>query len=203
LYSLDVGYTGFLMDSRLVVNLDAYISSRHDLRTWHSPQGYPAFLQNLAVNNGSMAGKGIELALKYSITDNIIAMADWTYTNLTPDINFLSHRVDVKGNAIHKHLIGTGFSATHGSFKCDFYLRYSDSGEIRRSPLSRFQGRTDRSFKHFFKTFARFAYTVDLPLLGDSETEFELVLNDIGCNAHQEYGYYIEPEVYAGMKVKF
>ena len=201
-WTYEFGWRGLLLDKKLSMNADFFVVNLVDPITFVNSVAPPNIFSTLG-NNGNMRTVGFELDGKYNITNNLSMNFDYTYTEPNLDTDHDHSGLNTNGVEYHvtKHQAGGGLRYTKDKFDFDFYGKWiSEYYNPTTAPLY-------DKYPSYIKVMVRVARDVNLPWLeeDDYEAEIELVATDfVGARVTEStYNYFREPNVYAGLKVKF
>ena len=201
-WTYELGRRGKMLNRKLHMNADFFVVNLFDVvSNWADlVSAAPDWLLRTE-NNGNMTTVGFEVDGEYKISDNFKVHGDYTYTEPTFDMDH--HPSDPTVNAIEyhvsKHQAGLGLRYSRDKFDFDFYGKWISKYCHPGTPVKKYPG--------YVKTLLRFAYDVTLPGLNpdEYEAEVELVATDFAGARVTEatHDYFREPNVYAGLKIKF
>lgn len=200
-WNYEIGYRGLLFDSKLSINADMFYSFAKNYVISHNDALSTTI--NVA-NNGDMNIYGFEFDMLYHLNQDFSLFADYTYINMRENTNFPSAYTEGLVNGLANHLIGGGIRYTKGAWKVDLYGKLMDRVQIVKQP---YQATTpgDIEIGWVFENSFRVAYEFDVPSTEDVTAEIELVANDMFDHRRVETGrkYFIKPQIFGGVKIKF
>ncbi len=203
-YTYEAGYKGLLMDGKLSLNADLFVTNTRDTIEIFNPTGAGITTMTFR-NNGKLKHSGGEIDAVYAINENLSVRADYALLDIDAKPNSASMYITDRMLEVSQHIVGAGLQFTQDRLKCDVYVKYVSSYNQGRPPFeTTLIGLDSRTIKHYYKSFIRLAYEVELPGMPDADAEIEVIANDLGTSHIEERLYhYSEPKYYAGIKVKF
>jgi iron complex outermembrane receptor protein len=203
----ELGWQGLMLNKKLNIYASVFYSDLKDpifLSSIYTLNGV-TFYEPI-INNGSVYSTGIELDAKYKLTDDLAVKSDYTYINAAPRPNFDNDGGYERNQSLgmSKHQFGLGLSYTKNPLTLDIYVKwiskYIDTQD------SQIAGQILK-FPSYWKPSLRVAYAFKMPgmKMKERDAEVELVANDLfGANTVESPHRYIrEPDIFAGLKVKF
>jgi len=201
-WTYETGWQKVMLDKKLTMDTSVFYTHMTDTifpGNYSYTSGGTTYRPIL--NNGSVNTVGSETEFSYKLTEELSAKADYTYTDAMNKPEFDTDAPYARAQALNlsKHQIGSGLSYTKNDLTLDSYVKwiskYTDAGE------------STGKIPSYWKTSARAAYAFKMPgmKMKEKDAEFELVANDfVHANAIESpHKYMRQPEVYAGLKIKF
>jgi iron complex outermembrane receptor protein len=173
-----------------------------------SPGSYPG-IPIFMNNNGSLQTMGVEWDGTYRLSDDLSIKSDYTYTNARPKADHDPLFAASEHSLISKHQFGLGLDYVKGRWTVDVYGKW-----ISKFTYPVTTGLWQyRKFPSYYKAMLRVAYAFKIPgmKMDGNNAELEVVANDF-LDAHSSQGegvglsggaLFVEPDVYAGIKIKF
>ena len=200
----EAGYKGLYFEKKLNFNTNAYVSCVDDIIGMHNVfTGYPTTLTY--INDNELKLYGFELDVNYKINNNWSVYADYSNANADSNpISSVSTLGEQRVQAIAKHIFGTGVRYTNKGLSIDMYGKYTDDITVIPYHYTASFIAPER-VESFFTTFMRVAYEFNMPGLEEVQTEIEFVANNLFDARLQqtEDDYFIEPEIFGGLKFTF
>ncbi len=203
--TIEAGYRSLSEDGRLSCNANVFYTRIKDIADLYNGDTAPALFTMRYINNGKIITSGLELGVQYELFDNVSLLVDYSYIDSKAKPDIPSVALLDKDSQLSNNAVGSGIRYTQGGWQCDLYLKYIAEHEDLNEPVMALFGRTDKQMPAYITSFARIAYDFTLAFLNDAPTQVELVFNNLG-HMHREYAkhdYYIEPEIWGGVKVQF
>ena len=196
----EVGWQGLFLQDKLNMNTSVFYSTLKD------PILGSGFFPVVYNNDGSLRTIGVEWDGSYKLTDDLALKSDYTYANADPKAVQNPISVSAQNLLLSKHQVGLGLDYIKDRWTIDFYAKWIS--KYINPTTSAFQNY--RKFPSYYKTTVRVAYAFKIPgmRMKENDAEFEVIGNDfIGGNTIEGAGInrtlFREPDVYAGLKVKF
>lgn len=199
----ELGYRGLLFNDKLNLDAMTYFSTIRNVVISHSTGSLPTTVD--IVNNGDLMVYGFETNVEYKLLDDLFLTADYSYTHTYENKDFPSSDLEDKLATVSKNVLGVGARYTWKKLKLDVYAKYIDHINYIIYPYSRARGGKDTRITSFVKTMFRASYEFPVPGMNGVDAEMEFVANDLFCNRRVETsrGYYIDPQIYGGVRFKF
>ena len=201
-WTYELGWQRLMLDKKFNMDTSVFYTVMRDAifpGTVSYSSGGATYRQIL--NNGSVKTIGLEWSGEYAITKALSAKADYTVVSADkcPDFDEAAGYARAQSLNLSRHQIGTGLSYTKNDLMLDAYIKwisgYMDAGEATGK------------YPSYWKTMLRAAYKFRMPgmKMDEKDAEFELVANDIvhANVAESPHQYIRQPDIYAGIKIKF
>lgn len=227
----EAGWQGLLLNDKLNLDTDFfYTSLKNPILQDNSqginylgivvPPGLPGSYPGIPIfmnNNGSLRTMGVELNESYRLSQELCIKSDYTYTEARPHADHDPLFAASQHTLLSKHQLGFGLDYVKDRWTIDLYGKWHSKFTY---PVTTGLW-TYRKFPSYYTATIRVAYAFKIPgmKMQTNDAELELVANDF-LDAHNAQGegvglpggssggasggsLFVEPDVYAGLKIKF
>jgi outer membrane receptor protein involved in Fe transport len=200
----ELGWQALLMEKKFDMNTSVFYTHLKD----------PIFIGSSAtqyllggityqpiINNGTTDYMGLEWEATYKLSDRLMINSDYALIMANPDPSYDFAGGATRGQSLNlsNHQIGMGCDYTKNDLTLGVYFKW----------ISKYIDAAEGTWKKpsYWKTTFRAAYAFKIPgmKMKEKDAEVELVVNDL-MGAHvveSPHKYIRQPDVYAGVKVKF
>ncbi|MBF0595156.1 MAG: TonB-dependent receptor [Candidatus Omnitrophica bacterium] len=193
----ELGWNSVMLDQKLNTNLSVFFSELRDPIYPGNHHVGPLMLDN----NGTVYSYGTELETSYKLTDHLSLLSDMALINAESRPNYDVDANYARGQSanLSKYQFGAGVKYTKNALTLDAYAKW----------ISKYTDIAEGTGKYpsYWNTTLRAAYAFRMPgmRMKEKDAELELVANDlVGANTVESPHKYVrQPDVYAGLKIKF
>ena len=209
-WTYETGYSGFYLNRKLKLDADIFFQETKDkLFVGNTVVGLTGNTINVVNYNKIFRTVGSELSSRYKLNNNLTLIGDYSYVQpfSDPEGGYEAWgAVRSATLALAKHQLGAGFEYTQNKLKIDGYFKWISKhafSETYTSGLVVMPATIDRKYPSVYKIFLRLGYEFKMPWMSEEDAEFELMASDF-LDARQIEDFSLsEPEVSAGIKIRF